>query len=110
MGAIMDYEKENVVSVWVGTIGSQEELDSFLQEDEEGLSPFANSLNANWIDHDFCESLFTEERVPAHELLATPFSYAPSFRDPLFKAAKAGEVNDVNAAVLLYDFSYPAPA
>jgi hypothetical protein len=101
----MDYEKPNVVSVWIGNLASKESLEELLAESEDGASRFAASLGVGWIDHDFCESLFVSRRVSVAELVGC-FSYADSFLDAVLESAVARSLPDVNAAILLFDFDY----
>src|SRR5437867_3202889 len=102
---IMNYESPGRVSVWVGNLQNAEELSKLLEEREDGNSAFGRALGVDWIDHDFCESLFIATGENAERFIGY-FSYSASFADEAALAAVALGLPGANAAIVVYDFDY----
>ena len=101
----MDYERPDVVSLWIGNLPSRASLDALLAESEDGVSRFATELEVDWIDHDFCESHFIVQPIGVARFVGC-FSYSDSFLDALLESVVPQSLPMINAAVLLYDFDY----
>jgi hypothetical protein len=104
----MNYESPGRVSVWLGNLQSSDELSKLLEEREDGDSLFCRVLGVDWIDHDFCESLFIANGEDAERFIGY-FSYSSSFADNAGLAAVALGLPRANAAIVVYDFDYRPP-
>lgn len=112
----MSYEKEGVVSVWLGDVieTSREKFsERWLEEDFRdensatyGMSSFMTVYETGWIDHDFQEFHFYDEVVPV-ETLIQHACFGESYREPLLAAAADLGFSDGNAMILVLDFEYP---
>lgn len=104
----MNYESPGRVSVWLGNLQSCNELSTLLAETGGGPSLFCRSLGTDWIDHDFCESLFIAEEENVERFIGC-FSYSASFAVQAGAAALALGLSRCNAAIVVYDFDYRPP-
>jgi len=96
-------EKANIVSIWSGRFGSEDELVDFVQDrySEDGdliPSTFMSAFGIAYIDYDFQEVLFEDGLTKEYLLQA---SYAKSFIGKVFDKLPAE-----NSLILLYDFDY----
>lgn len=98
-------EKQNKVSLWIGNIPSEDELNNFMLEvfDEEGdsSSKFIEAFNIEYIDNQFQEVFFYENLLTKEEVFEG-FSYIESFINEI------PELNwsEKNSIILLYNFEY----
>jgi hypothetical protein len=101
----MNYESPGRVSVWVGNLQSADELSRLLEERGDEPSLFCRSLGTDWIDHDFCESLFASDGENVERFVGY-FSYSASFADEAGTAAITLGFSSCNVAIVVYDFDY----
>ena len=101
----MNCESPGHVSVWLGNLQNREELSKLLEEGEDGDSFFCRALGVDWVDHDFCESLFIANGEDAERFIGY-FSYSASFADEAGAAAIAVGLPRANAVIVVYDFDY----
>jgi hypothetical protein len=105
-------EKENRVSVWIGTGVDIEAVDDFLTEtyDDDGDStcPLWDALGVDFLDHDLLEVDLQVGPVPLAELL-DGLSYLPSFEESLLARGAELEIEEADALLVIYDFEPAAP-
>jgi hypothetical protein len=98
-------EKQNRVSLWVGNLLSENELDEIMLEvyDEKGdsSSKFMESFKIEYIDNQFQEVFYYEDFQTKEEIFEG-FSYVDSFIN------KIPEIDwtEKNSIILFYNFEY----
>jgi hypothetical protein len=96
-------EKDNVVSVWLGTMRSDDALAAYVDDDDDG-SPFARDLGVSVEDVEFIESSFSEADAPS-EILAG-HTFASQYATAAEAAATKLGLRRVNSAVIVLDRAY----
>ncbi|MFL6261706.1 MAG: immunity 22 family protein [Thermoanaerobaculia bacterium] len=103
-------EEGQIVSVWLGRLGSQDALDAFLAEqyddeqDDEPVSAFAAEIGLSFYDHDFFESSF-HQRIDS----ASAFdghSYAESFKQAAWQVGSQLRDGVYDTLLLLYGYDH----
>jgi hypothetical protein len=110
----MQLEQDQVVSVWVGTFGSEEEFAEYLAEDPESLNDdqaalndFAEEFGFDWYDNDLQDAHFPKPEPQPLEELLDYISYGGSFIPEVLRTAEASGIKEANCFICLYDFEYP---
>lgn len=106
----MDFTREGMVSVWVGTMSEPDFVVALsardLADDEEPgdqpIAPFAAAFGIGWYDQDYLEACFEPMPMPIAELFAG-VSFGSSFVPEVLRVAEQQGVATANVAVLLYD-------
>ncbi|MBD1382627.1 immunity 22 family protein [Metabacillus arenae] len=106
-------EKQGNVSLWIGKINTEEDLNDYLKlvytDDGESLpSPFLKDfeIELSDFDEDFIEAVFRGESVGNLECLIEGCSY-DDIVIPLFGGKNRTVLPDkTNSAILLYNFDY----
>lgn len=98
-------EKQNKVSLWIGNVPSEDELNNFMMEvfDDEGdsSSKFMEAFRIDYIDNQFQEVFFYEDLQTKEEVF-DGFSYIESFIDEISEV----DWSEKNSIILLYNFEY----
>ncbi|MEI7024424.1 immunity 22 family protein [Paenibacillus sp. y28] len=108
-------EKKGFVSLWLGTAGSEEELEAYVTApyDEEGDaldSPFMADFGIEDEDEDFREIQLLEQAAQEIAVILSGHSYDDVII-PRFQELSGPVLNEaVNAVILLYNFAYSGQA
>jgi hypothetical protein len=101
-------EKNNVVSVWLGTMTSRKAFDAYITEDDvQGRTAFARDLRVSTDSVEFIESSFSEAGAPADALAGHTF--ADEYSAKVTAAAKKLGLTRVNSAAVILDYVYTPP-
>uniref|UniRef100_UPI00404A650C immunity 22 family protein n=1 Tax=Flavobacterium sp. TaxID=239 RepID=UPI00404A650C len=96
----------NYVSIWVGNFKNEDAFNQYIEEiyDNEGdsKSKFMEDFNIDFIDNQFQEAVFFNEKIKLEFLMDA--SYSDSFLNNLSDV----DFMDDNSIILLYDFGYNA--
>jgi hypothetical protein len=107
---MMGFEKDGVISVWMGDFPSEGAAEEYLREqydsDEAPLSQFAADFDIPWYDHDFLESYHTSSGTHTIREMLSGFSYSTSYIDFVVNRADELGCHQSNTVVLLLDFAY----
>jgi hypothetical protein len=92
-----DFQREGLVSVWLGFSDGSSEMDADVLQDLCGVGYYSlDDQEAN--NHDF-------KLVPVEELLG-PLSYSPSFVDAVVAKASSMGLAHARWIIVQYDFAY----
>ncbi|WP_137940334.1 immunity 22 family protein [Chitinivorax sp. B] len=102
------FEKDGVVSAWIGNFSNEDELFSHVQKiyDQDGnsSSDFLSDFKLGWYDEDFSEANFIDLQDLRNSLAA--HSYSDSFLSSLMSDL-AGK-DSFNSIYLIYDIDASA--
>jgi hypothetical protein len=108
----MDWEQGGSVAVWVGDFSSQDEFDSYFEENidedldvEKPINKFASDIEFGFYDHDRQEAERFDTNLSVIKLLA-PFSNSASFASEAALAAAEKGITEANTVILLFDCIY----
>lgn len=108
MPEIVDFECENIVSVWIGRFQSIDDLLEFVDfdYDQDGNSSnlFCEESGINWFDHDSQEANFIGQKDLSDALRG--HSWIETFENELMKVLSKISRDSFNSIFLLYDFCY----
>lgn len=108
-----DWEREGMVSLWIGDFASPAEFEDYfaehIAEDAEGDDPinaFSAEFNLGYYDVGNQEANYNDGgALPVRAFLGR-FSYSSSFIDAAAAAADRAGMTTANALVLLFDCDY----
>ena len=111
----MTFEKDGIVSLWVGAFRSEDDLFGYLEfrydDDGNASSQFASHSGLGWFDHDFQEASFLGGHPSDKRAALEGHSYIESFIDVASEALEKVPNTDWNSVLVLYNCSYdPASA
>jgi hypothetical protein len=95
------FQQGGYVSVWIGRLSSDEELDRYLNMTPEFENEFGFKLN----EADMPETTVVPEAVLV-DMLVDGFSWAKSFRDAVIGSASTLGFETANTMIVFYNFKY----
>jgi hypothetical protein len=95
------FQRGGYVSVWIGRLSSDEELDAHLNMTHEFEKEFGFKLN----ERDMPETAVESDAVPVSALV-DGFSWSKSYRDAVIQAASALGYDSANTMVVFHNFKY----
>ncbi|MGV7115120.1 immunity 22 family protein [Paenibacillus kyungheensis] len=103
-------EKNGIVSLWIGTVINAEELDRLLTTSYSDEGDYIRSIFAEYFkiiryDEDLREAEYYENKVDNFYQLLEGFSYDYKVISE-FKKVTEELPENINVAILLYDFEY----
>lgn len=104
-------QKENFVSLWLGKIKSEKDMNKYLEikytkDGDSIISKFARDFNISRYDNDFSEVEFLDDLSNNVYELIEGFSY-DDIIIPYFKNILGEDLeSSYNAVILLYNFKY----
>lgn len=115
----MLWEKEKVVSVWLGTVSSKKVFNEYVrirheeiaQEDDDNVPPisdFAADCRDQWYDSSWWAEKWVRKPIPVADMI-DQFNWSESFRDATLAAARKKRLHEANAAIVLYHHQLKPP-
>jgi hypothetical protein len=101
-----------IVSIWVGTFGSQEAVDAYTaeqyDEDREGepISPFAGDVGLKSYDHDFMEVHHEPGLSGWGVATFAQHSNGESFAKKAWAAARQQRIGEFDTVFMLYGYDH----
>ena len=88
--------------IWIGVLSEDAPQDFFeeqFEDEDAAVSPFAESQDEHWIDHDFLEISWQDETTEAAQLI-DGHSWSDSYLDAVVGKAKELGLPKINTFVL----------
>jgi len=95
------FQRGGYVSVWIGRLSSDEELDAYLNMTPQFEQEFGFKLN----EADMPETTVEPDAVPVSSLV-DGFSWSKSYRDAVIEAATELGYDSANTMVVFHNFKY----
>jgi propanediol dehydratase large subunit len=96
-----DFEKGGVVSVWIGNVADESQLDDYLNISRDFEKDFGFKLN----DRNMPETV-TETEATAIASLVGGFSWSDRYKDAVVAAAKRQGIDKANTMLVFLNFCY----
>ncbi len=104
------FEKDGIVSMWVGTFRSEDDLYGYLgfryDDDGNASSQFATHSGLVWYDQDRQEASFLGKRPSDTREAMEGHSYIESFVEEASETLQRATNAHWNSLILLYNYSY----
>jgi hypothetical protein len=101
----MDYEKENIVSIWVGSFSSERVFKRYISyeydDDGNAMCPFAIEQEIDWFEEDFVEAEYFKKGIKMLPHLLEGFSYVSSFQEKALAAIGSQLQSSDNSLLLI---------
>jgi hypothetical protein len=105
-------EDGNIVSIWVGSFGTQAAVDVYVAEqydedrENESLSEFAGDIGLKHYDHDFIEVRFQPELSRDGPTVFARHSYGESFAPTAWGTVERMRIGPFDTVLLLYGYEH----
>lgn len=104
--SLPSFEKYGKVSVWCSTISYETIPDSYFEEDDEGLDPWARNFLIHEYDHENMETNGVASGTGSVKSIIEDCSYSSAYGEGVIhKISKMGHPQ-VSWIILLFDFEY----
>lgn len=103
---VFEFEKEGKVSVWFSTVPYNTIPDSYFEEDENGLGPWAHHFKISSYDPEDMETNGADLGTVKPEKAIGECSYSQSYVDLVVHKINKMGYSDVTWVILVFDFEY----
>jgi len=108
--SIYEFEKKNVLSMWVAIVPLSEIPDAYFQqqedEDENAFTPFSRDFGFGAYGLDSLETNIVGERIKTFDQLVGQLSFSKSFVDQAVAAAQKQGLENTQGVFVLYEIDY----
>jgi hypothetical protein len=104
--SIFEFDKEGKISVWFSTVPYHEIPDSYFEEDENGLGPWAHHFKISSYDSADMETNGAEQGTVKAEKAVGECSYSRSYVDLVVHKINKMGADEITWVIILFDFEY----
>jgi Immunity protein 22 len=108
--SIYEFERKNVLSMWVAIVPLSEIPDEYFQqqedEDENAFTPFSRDFGFGAYGLDSLETNIVGERIKTFDQLVGQLSFSKSFVEQAVAAARKQGLENAQGVFVLYEIDY----